>query len=69
MKQGDFSKKWIRRIIIFLTIFTGSILVLFWHTGNEPAVLIGSVFGFFTTELWNMAMIKKEKIKKEREDE
>jgi len=67
-KKEDFSKKWIRRILLFTILFVIVILVLFWKTGNEPSVLIGSVFAMITGELWSMATIKKSKIERENEE-
>lgn len=64
-KEEDFSKKWIRRLLLFTVLFVVVILVLFWKTGNEPSVLIGSVFAMITGELWSMATIKKSKIERE----
>lgn len=66
-KEQDFSKKWVTRLLLFTLLFVIVILILFWHTGNEPSVLIGSVFAMITGELWSMATIKKKKI--ERRDE
>nr|DAX73350.1 MAG TPA: hypothetical protein [Caudoviricetes sp.] len=46
-------------------IFTVAILISFWKTGMEPSTLIGAWFSFTTVELWQLARIKKEKIRKE----
>lgn len=64
-KEEDFSKKWIRRLLLFTVLFVIVILILFLKTGNEPSVLIGSVFAMITGELWSMATIKKSKIERE----
>ncbi|MGP1562999.1 hypothetical protein [Filifactor alocis] len=67
-KEEDFSKKWVRRLLLFTVLFVIVILILFWKTGNEPSVLIGSVFAMITGELWSMATIKKSKIEREYEE-
>lgn len=70
MKEGLYSKLVVSFIILANVMFTIGIFVLFWHTSNEPAVLIGGWFAFTTGELWALKDIKKEKIKKSevRED-
>ena len=54
-------------IVLLNVLFTAGVLKVFWHTGNEPSVLIGSWFGFTTVELWTLAGIKKKKIEKEND--
>lgn len=68
-KKGSFSKATVVGIIFLNIFFTVAIFYLFLRVGSEPSVLIGSWFGFTTVELWNLARIKKEKIKGECEDE
>jgi len=58
-----FSKKIVLLIVLMNIAFTGATLAVFWHTGNEPAVLVGAWFGFTTGELWLLSGIKKSKIK------
>ena len=53
-----FNKKIIIGILVALALFTIAILVVFWHTGNEPGVLVGAVFAAATGELWSLAKIK-----------
>lgn len=55
--------KWMVGLIIILNVaFTAGVLLVFWHTGNEPSVLIGAWFGFTVGELWMLTGIKKKKI-------
>ena len=69
-KKGGFSKFIITLVILMNICFTASILYVFLQTGNEPGVLVGSWFAFTTGEVWMLALIKKEKVKKgDSEDE
>ena len=54
-----FSKIIITAVILMNIIFTAFVLVVFWHTGSEPSILIGAWFTFTTGEIWALAMIKK----------
>lgn len=63
--KGQYSKFWVSFIITCNVIFTIVILISFWKTGMEPSTLIGAWFSFTTVELWQLARIKKEKIRKE----
>lgn len=65
MKNGKYSKCIVALIIILNTFFTGGVLAVFWHTANEPAVLVTTWFGFTTGELWILSSIKKNKIQKQ----
>ncbi len=60
MTENKFSKKVVRWIITLNALFVVAVLVLYWHTGSEPATLIASWFAFTTGELWALAGIKKE---------
>jgi hypothetical protein len=60
-----FSKKIVTLIVMLNVMFTVGVLVVFWHTGNEPSVLVGAWFGFTTGELFMLSGIKKRKIEKE----
>lgn len=66
-----FSKVIVTAIIALNIIFAAAILVVFWHTANEPTVLVGAWFAWTTGELWALSKIKrsKEKKKKEADDE
>lgn len=64
-REGRYSKFWVSFIITCNVIFTVAILISFWKTGMEPSTLIGAWFSFTTVELWQLARIKKEKIRKE----
>lgn len=68
--KGEFSKAIVGFIIAANIIFTGAVLWVFVKTSAEPAVLIGSWFAFTTVELWQLATIKKSKVRSEkRKDE
>ena len=55
----NYTKKVVAVVIILAIIFTISVLWVFVRTGgNEPTVLVASVFAFLTSELWNLARIK-----------
>ena len=64
-----YSKRIVLLIIILNVLFTIGVLAVFYHTGNEPSVLVGAFFGFTTGELWLLSGIKKKKIEKEKKDE
>lgn len=59
-----YSKRIVILIIILNVMFTTGVLAVFWHTGNEPVALVGSWFAFTGGEMFLIASIKKEKIKK-----
>ncbi len=63
-----FSKKIVTAIVTLNVAFTVAILMVFWHTGNEPTVLVGCWFAFTTGELWALSMIKKAETKKGEEE-
>ena len=54
-----FSKLIVSSIIILNIIFAVAILVVFWHTCNEPTVLVGAWFAWTTGELWALSKIKR----------
>lgn len=60
-----YSKVIVSLIIILNVMFAIGVLVVFWHTSNEPVALVGAWFGFTTGELWLLSGIKKRKIEKE----
>jgi len=60
-----FSKLIVGAVIGLNILFTASVLYVFTVTGNEPAVLVGAWFSFTTVELWQLATIKKHRIKKD----
>ena len=64
-----YSKRIVLLIIILNVLFTIGVLAVFWHTGNEPSVLVGAFFGFTTGELFMLSGIKKKKIEKESSHE
>ncbi len=63
-----FSKKIVILIVALNIIFAAAVLIVFWHTGNEPAALVGAWFAFTTGELWALSKVTREKNKKEREE-
>lgn len=48
---------------VFLVAYTVADLVVFWHTGSEPATLTGCVFGVCGLENGVMGWIKTNKDK------
>ena len=55
----NYTKKIVAVVIVLAVIFTVATLWVFVKTGgNEPTVLVASVFAFLTSELWNLARIK-----------
>jgi flagellar basal body-associated protein FliL len=68
MNRNRFSKGIVALIVALNVLFAAAVLIVFWHTGNEPAALIGAWFAFTTGELWLLSGIKKSKIKKEEQD-
>jgi len=69
MTENKFSKKVVRWIIMLNALFVVAVLILYWHTGSEPATLIASWFAFTTGELWALAGIKREETKKGGSDD
>lgn len=67
--KGQYSKFWVSFIISCNILFTVVVLIAFFKTGMEPSTLIGAWFSFTTVELWQLARIKKEKIKKNFEED
>lgn len=66
VKKNRFSKLIVAAVVILNTGFTAAVLYVFLRTSNEPTALIGCWFTFTTGELWMLASIKKNKIKKEK---
>jgi len=64
-----FSKKIVVLIVWLNVLFAAAVLAVFWHTGSEPAVLVGAWFGFTTGELWALSKVTREKNKKNRREE
>ena len=64
-----FSKGLIIFIVVINIIFTGAILYVFCKVKSEPVVLVGAWFAFTGTELWNLAQIKKHKLKGEKKND
>ena len=62
--MNRFSKKVVSTVITLNVIFAAAVLIVFWHTGSEPTVLVGSWFAFTTGELWTLSSIRKKEIEK-----
>lgn len=58
-KQFKFSKMIVTAIIVLNILFSSAVLYIFYKTGSEPSILIGSFFTFTCTELVNLCVIKK----------
>lgn len=58
----QFSKMIVALVVILNILFAAAVLAVYWHTGSEPAALVGAWFAFTTGELWLCASIKKKKI-------
>lgn len=67
MKKLSFSKIIVPLVIIFNVLFTAAVLYIFLRTSVEPVTLITCWFAFTTGELWMLASIKKEKVRKGEE--
>lgn len=63
-----FSKVIVMAIIALNIIFAAAILVVFWHTANEPTVLVGAWFAWTTGELWALSKIKRSKESKKKKE-
>lgn len=66
--KGQYSKFWVSFIISCNILFTVVVLIAFFKTGMEPSTLIGAWFSFTTVELWQLARIKKAKIRHLKEE-
>ena len=60
-KKGRFMKGIIIGVFLFLLVFIGVILWLFYKTGSEPSTLIASVFAVAVGEFSILGSIKKRK--------
>jgi len=68
--KRSFAKIIVPLVIILNVLFTAAVLYVFFKTSSEPVTLIGCWFAFTTGELWMLASIKKEKVRKgENSDE
>lgn len=64
-KKSNYSKFWVSFIIVSNIVFVAVVFIAFLKTGMEPSTLITAWFSFTTVELWQLARIKVNKIKKE----
>lgn len=64
MKKFDFSKIVVTLIILLNIMFTITIITVFLKTGSEPPALVAAWFAFTTSEIYVLAKIKRDKIKK-----
>lgn len=67
MKKLSFAKIIVPLVIILNVLFSVAVLYVFLQTSVEPTTLIGCWFAFTTGELWMLASIKKEKVRKGEE--
>ena len=67
-KKGRFSKYLIAFIVAINVAFTVGILYVFLQTSSEPSTLVTAWFAFTTVELWQLATIKKTKVKNKEDD-
>ena len=65
VRKGIFSKVLIALIVAANLAFVAVVLMIFCSTYSEPSTLIMAWFGFSTGELWALAFVKKQKLKKE----
>jgi len=63
--KKDYSRMIVNLVITLNVLFTLAVLMVFWHTGNEPSALVASFFAFTTGELWMLSKIKRDKIGKD----
>lgn len=54
-------------LAVFMVLFIAAVLVIFWHTGAEPTVLVGGVATAVVTEILALCRIKTGR--KEKDDE
>lgn len=64
MSHIKFSKVIVGLVIAANVAFTVAVLYIFLLTGVEPVALIAAWFAFSTGELWMLAKIKQQKIRK-----
>jgi len=65
-KGWNFSKTIVTLVITLAIVYTVTILIIFYKTGNEPVTLTQMFFGFIGVELLGTAAVRvgKEKFKK-----
>ena len=45
-------------MIVYLVLFSAGVLVIFWHTGEEPTVLVGGTVAALVTEIIALCRIR-----------
>ena len=60
-----YSKIIVTLVILLNTGFAGAVLYTFLRVGSEPTALIAAWFAFTTGELWLLAGIKREKVRRD----
>ena len=65
-KGWNFSKSIVSLVIFLAVIFTITILIIFYLTGNEPTTLIQMFFAFIGVELLGLAAVRVGKDKKKK---
>lgn len=58
-----YSKVIVALVVGLNVAFAAAVLYVFLRTGAEPAALVGAWFAFTTAELWQLAAIRKLKLK------
>ena len=60
-----YSKLIVALVILLNTGFAGAVLYTFLRVGSEPTALVAAWFAFTTGELWLLAGIKREKVRRD----
>mgnify|MGYP001204853136 FL=1 len=60
-----YSKLIVALVILLNTGFAGAVLYAFLRVGSEPTALVAAWFAFTTGELWLLAGIKREKVRRD----
>ena len=61
----QYSKVIVALVILLNTGFAGAVLYAFLRVGSEPTALVAAWFAFTTGELWLLAGIKREKVRRD----
>lgn len=60
-----YSKLIVALVILLNTGFAGAVLYAFLRVGSEPTALVAAWFAFTTGELWLLAGITREKVRRD----
>mgnify|MGYP001131694833 FL=1 len=61
----QYSKVIVALVILLNTGFAGAVLYTFLRVGSEPTALVAAWFAFTTGELWLLAGITREKVRRD----